>query len=372
MIEDFPVIPASTLQPQNRISQSFREYHYAKEVIAGSIRGELSIHQTEIKARESKIHGLGIFFKPSHSQTEIPLGLAAAPIQISPKLEKLNRVQKFVALLKTLYKIQVLRYLDKRLYKKLAKDREIVKTASSVPRLKAITRGKDGLIHFRTGYPADTLAQFLEQLNGISAEKIPLPQKRLLVLSVFKDIFVMLDSLPLKSHGDFNPGNILVSIQHEELAEHADQPIYTPSAIKTYAIDIGSIQNTLSPNLKQRKLFYTKQDDLQTLFTHLKRWWSLELNNLLGITQLTRETVMHMLEQHDKTTQQNLLSATIQDYQLQRLSYLLNQHLGIGIAYTREELRALSEKIQNIYKVDEDGEGPPTVIMPYTRSERSI
>lgn len=380
-MDNFSVTTIANLQPKNPLSRPFEEYYYTKEITAGRIRGELSIHQTEIKTEDNKINALGIFFKPSNSQTEISFGLAAAPIQMSPNLEELNNMQKIKAVFKTLYKIQVLRYIDKRLHRKYILkyiDRilrktfynslNIAKSTSSVPHLKSVRYENKEIVYFQTCFPGYTFAHFIEELSEISEEIFSSQKKRFLVLSVLKNIFAMLDNFPRKSHGDFHPFNILVSIQHEEPEANVDQPIYTPSDIKTYTIDIGSIQNILSPNLKKGKLFYTKQDDLQNLFTHLEQWWSPQLSKLLGITQLTRESVMQMLEQQDKVTPQRLLSDTIQDYQLQRLSYLLNKELGTNINYEKAELQGLAEKINKVYEIDEEGEGAPTVIMPYTPS----
>jgi hypothetical protein len=371
-MENLSVIANFNLQTQNTTSQSFEEYFHTKEIVAGRIEGELSIHQTEIITEDNKIAALAMFFKPSHSETEIPLGLVAAPMRISPNLEGLNGMQKIKMFLKTVYKIQVLRNMDRRLRYNPRNIFNTDKSSSSFPHVKSILHAGYNIIYFRTAYPADTLAQFIEQLHEITEEKIPVLKKRLLLLTVFKNIFVMLDNFPRKSHGDFHPRNILVSIQHEEPASNADQPLYTPSHIKTHAIDIGSIQNTISPSLKQGKLFYTKQDDLQTLFTHLEQWWNPQLHNLLGITKLTREKILHMLENQDNITQQKALSTTVQDYQLQRLNYLLNKQSEINIHYEKEELQAFSAKIHNIYKVDEEGEGAPTVIMPYTLPARII
>ncbi len=364
--ETIPITTTSNLQSKNPAPQSFGEYFYVKEIITGRIRGELSIHQTEIKTEGNTIDALGIFFKPSNSETEIPLGIAAAPIRISPNLEEFNRLQRIKLLLRTLYRIQVLKRIHKKLCRNSYNILNISKAMSSFPHLKAVIYERKSIIHFQTGCPGCTLAQFIEHLSEISETKISLPKKRLLVLSIFKTIFAMLDNLPRKSHGDFHPTNILVSVQHEEPAAKSDQPIYTPSDIRTFAVDIGSLQNIISLNLKEGKLFYTKQDDLQNLFTHLERWWSPQLNKLLGITQLTREKVMQMLEQQDQATRQRLLSDAIQDYQLQRLSYLLNKHLGMNINYEKEELQVFSETINKVYEIDEEGKGAPTVIMPYT------
>jgi hypothetical protein len=369
-MEAFSIITTSNMQTKNPNPRPFGDYFYTKEIIAGKIRGEISIHQIEIKTEESKINALGIFFKPSHSKTEIPLGLAAAPIQINPNLEELNSIQKMMAFLKTLYKIRVLRHIDKYLRENSHDILNVAESASSVPHLKAVKYDKGVIIHFQTGCPGYTLAHFIEELSEMSEEEISSSEKRFLALSVFKNIFAMLDNLPRKFHGDFHPTNILVSIQHEELEANVDQPIYTPPEIKTYAIDIGSIQNTISPNLKEGKLFYTKQDDLQNLFTHLKQWWSPQLNKLFGTTELTREGVLQMLELQDKATQQRSLSDIIQDYQLRRLSYLLNKNLEKHIDYEKEELQVLSEKIHTVYEIDEEGEGAPTVIMPYTTEEQ--
>ncbi len=372
-METIPTTTTCNLQAENPTPRPFEEYHYTKEIMAGRIRGELAIHQTEIKTDDSLISALGFFFKPAHSETEISLGLAPAPIQISPNIEELNIIGKVKALLKTLYRIRVLLRIEKKLCKKLCKKlrniKNITKAVSSFPHVKKILYIRKTIVHFQTGYPGYTLARFIEELSDINEEEMPASKKRVLVLAVFKKIFTMLDNLPRRSHGDFHPTNILVSVQHTEPEANSDQPIYTPSEIRTFAIDIGSIHNIISPNLKGGKLFYTKQDDLRNLFTHLERWWSPQLNKLLGITQLTRERVMQMLEQQDQATQQRLLSDAVQDYQLQRLSYLLNTTLGLNIKYTKEELQVFSETINKVYEIDGEGKGAPTVIMPYATAK---
>ncbi len=365
VIEPLSSIHVSNLQPKNPPRRSFSEYFYTKEIIAGRIRGELLLHQTEIKTDECIVNALGIFFKPSHSQIEISLGLVAAPVRVSLNLAELNSLQKMKAFVKTLYRVQVLRNMDKRLHANSANALNIPEISSSFPHLKAVVHEKDGLVHYQTGYSADTFADFIEILSEISEEAISLLKKKTLVLAALKNIIAVLDNLPRKSHGDFHPKNILVSIQHEEPEADADQPVYTPSHIKTYAIDIGSLQNIIAPSLKEGKLFYTKQDDLQNLFTHLEKWWSPHLDKLLGITQLTRVRVVRMLEQQDKATQRLLLSDALQEYQLQRLSYLLDKNLGTHIDYKKEELQRFAEKIRKVYEVDEEGDGAPTVIMPW-------
>ena len=92
VIEPLSSIHVSNLQPKNPPRRSFSEYFYTKEIIAGRIRGELLLHQTEIKTDECIVNALGIFFKPSHSQIEISLGLVAAPVRVPPGAATQDRI----------------------------------------------------------------------------------------------------------------------------------------------------------------------------------------------------------------------------------------------------------------------------------------